>query len=231
MQITFIIGNGFDVGAGYHTQYSDFYTNLLAGPPVIPSDKPHVAAIIDSIRQDQAHGRKFWSDLEWGLGQFTNEFSGGNYRRLLKKHASGNGPDGVNAFLDCAEYVTKELRTFLSDKTKTFDCSALNSTDLAAAERIFAKFHQESAVRAHLNPIIQAKINEDWKLNFISFNYTPVLKGYLSRLSALSKSSTLHPSGKKKLIFGPVIGKLLRRVCDKTLTCATSSSSPLLLTI
>lgn len=61
MNITFFIGNGFDLNLGFHTRYSDFYSYYTKK---YPNDL--LAKDIDANKAD-------WSDLEIGLGEFLKD--------------------------------------------------------------------------------------------------------------------------------------------------------------
>ena len=62
MDITFFIGNGFDLKIGLKTKYSDFYNYLHE----IKSDSD-LYKCIDADKDA-------WSDCEFGLGQHTKKF-------------------------------------------------------------------------------------------------------------------------------------------------------------
>lgn len=83
MKVTFMVGNGFDLGAGYRTSYSDFYGAL---PALIdgPRDRPYGDIVRQAIKVDQIKGREYWRDFELGLGHFTDMFSGDNFASLIR---------------------------------------------------------------------------------------------------------------------------------------------------
>lgn len=61
MNVTYIIGNGFDLNLGLKTGYQDFYDYYIE----VPSPNAHVELLKNTIKQE---GYELWSDLEVGLG-------------------------------------------------------------------------------------------------------------------------------------------------------------------
>ena len=68
MNILFLIGNGFDINLGLPTDYQSFYDFYLKQK----SDSEAVSKMKQYLAQERYES---WSDLEWGLGQYTAEVS------------------------------------------------------------------------------------------------------------------------------------------------------------
>ena len=68
MNITYIIGNGFDRNLGLKTSYTDFYKYYER----IDSPNDDVQSLKNEIKKDE---NKLWSDLELALGQYTAKVS------------------------------------------------------------------------------------------------------------------------------------------------------------
>lgn len=67
MNITFMIGNGFDVGMGLHTKYAEFYPYFTDY-----CDKDNM--LKEQIEKDEESGKyEKWADLEVAIGRFTTE--------------------------------------------------------------------------------------------------------------------------------------------------------------
>ena len=77
MNITFLVGNGFDLSAGLRTAYRDFYDWYCAQP----SGNLDIQMFKNGIRDDVLHGGETWANFELGLGQYAAHFSG---ERLVK---------------------------------------------------------------------------------------------------------------------------------------------------
>lgn len=67
MNVTYIIGNGFDLNLGLETGYQAFYNYYIK----VPSPNSQVKLLKDSIEQD---GYELWSDLEIGLGKISAKY-------------------------------------------------------------------------------------------------------------------------------------------------------------
>ena len=87
MNVTLIIGNGFDLNMGLPTSYSDFYHYYLK------VDSP--VSGTDFIKQKIKDAPENWADLEKNLGDITVEYSDnvmefdavfGNVRNELEKY-------------------------------------------------------------------------------------------------------------------------------------------------
>ena len=61
MKITFLIGNGFDLGVGLKTRYSDFVPYYLS----LPDNDPDIIAFKSIIESD----KETWADAELALGK------------------------------------------------------------------------------------------------------------------------------------------------------------------
>jgi hypothetical protein len=70
MDITFLVGNGFDIAAGIKTSYRDFY-NWYCNQP---SASPCIEHFKREIQDDVKKGGENWSDFEIGLGKYTSRF-------------------------------------------------------------------------------------------------------------------------------------------------------------
>ena len=70
MNITYIIGNGFDLTLGLPTSYKHFYRYYKGLDPT--KDSKLIHELKDDIRQ---YEEKNWSDLEAGLGKFTTHIN------------------------------------------------------------------------------------------------------------------------------------------------------------
>ncbi|MGN0595206.1 MAG: AbiH family protein [Hominimerdicola sp.] len=149
MNITFFIGNGFDLNLGLKTKYKDFYNYY--------QEQESNSMILQSIKNDY----ELWSDLELGLGKFTQQMS----------------KNDINGFLDekavleyhLSRYLQKEiekvkLNNSLSEKFKT---QILN---------FYNDFNKDEI--AYFKNMIN-NTNESIHYSFISFNYTDVLDQFV----------------------------------------------------
>ena len=68
MNITYLIGNGFDKNLGLHTGYQDFYKYYLKLP------REDLPKIVSQFREDLDAAIEDWSDLELSLGRYLKRF-------------------------------------------------------------------------------------------------------------------------------------------------------------
>jgi len=92
MNITFLIGNGFDLNLKLKTRYSDFYEYYIENDPNDLLSK--------SIKSDY----EMWSDLELGIGKFLETIDEGQ----------------VEEFLDSKRTLERMLSEYLALESKRF---------------------------------------------------------------------------------------------------------------
>lgn len=103
MNITFLIGNGFDLNINMKTRYSNFYDYYLK----INHDNP----LIQKLKKDL----KNWSDLEFALGQYTSNFQNFDEVEIIYE----------NICEELAQYLNEEENKYsienLNPQTFTYD--------------------------------------------------------------------------------------------------------------
>lgn len=154
MNITFLIGNGFDLNIGLRTQYTDFfprYVNLET------KDK-----LLREFRHNINSEAKLWSSAEMAFGQYTKNF------------AYGKGE--VENFVACHEDFCTHLAKYLEEQESRIDYD--NLQDKLATGFVRGIQNITSGFRTEQRDIIQKSMNSvggGYQYNFISFNYTRVL--------------------------------------------------------
>lgn len=88
MNLTFFIGNGFDINMGLNTKYEQFYTYFIEH-----AKDNKIAAEIENKSQD-------WSDFELALGKYAGKLDKKEYKAFAK--------DKMEAEMLLAEYINKE---------------------------------------------------------------------------------------------------------------------------
>ena len=167
MNITFLIGNGFDLNLKLNTRYSDFYKYYIENDPKDLLSK--------SIKNDY----EMWSDLEIGLGEFLKDIDENQIEEFLDSKST------LERML--SEYLTLENnRVHIKDEkaiAEEFKKKVLNfSYDFNALDK--DHYHQ-------LIGSTKAQIN----YNFITFNYTSVLDTIVSATQKNCKPFGNHISG------------------------------------
>ena len=93
MNLTFLIGNGFDINLGLPTTYSDFLE--------YHASQGFTDMISTSMREDLC----LWSDVEIGLGDFTKNVASGDIEPFLD--AKDNLDRSLIEYLKsiCSKYI------------------------------------------------------------------------------------------------------------------------------
>ena len=123
MQITFLVGNGFDIAAGLDTSYAAFYRWYCQQP----SPKKHIERFKREIADDVRTGGKNWADFEIGLGQYTSHFT--------VNHAA--------RFLECYEDAHEMIVKFLELQKDAFDLDHISEEALAFFKDGLLRFYQD----------------------------------------------------------------------------------------
>lgn len=147
MNITFLIGNGFDLNLELNTHYSDFYKYYIENDPKDLLSK--------SIKEDY----EMWSDLEVGLGEFLENID----------------ESQIDEFLDSKstlERMLSEYLTFESQRIKIKDEKALGEEFREKIINFFSDFN--TLDKEHYHKVMKTT-TEQINYSFITFNYTNVL--------------------------------------------------------
>lgn len=149
MNITFFIGNGFDINIGLATQYSQFYPYFINNA----SDKNMIRSWLDG-------NEKLWSDLEEKLGQEICKIPEGQLEQFY------DDKDELDRLL--IEYLEKQQEKYRLEEPelikKEFSKSMLS-------------FFNELPVQdvASVKKTMEVYKDEDFIYSFITFNYTNIL--------------------------------------------------------
>ena len=154
MNITYLIGNGFDVNLGLKTRYTDFYGRYFEENQY--TDNDCIKGFIDKIKSDYEN----WSDFE---AAFAEQFEG---TQIEAGQILSNFCDLFTEYLmeECekcdyssSEKITEELRKFLVDPFP------------------FLEEKDSQTLKSFYN----AHIREDTHYRFVNFNYTDTLEKLL----------------------------------------------------
>ena len=145
MNITFMIGNGFDLQLGLKTRYIDFYNYYIA--------KNNNDMIAKSINENY----DLWSDLEVGLGEFTSTLSNND----------------IESFLDSKRNLEKHLISYLRNEENSYIVD--NNAAKAFRNGIISlSNYLPDNIKNRYNRMISL-LGNSFSYKFISFNYTKVL--------------------------------------------------------
>lgn len=160
MNITYLIGNGFDIKLGLRNRYIDFYKSYVAMPsesdPLVV--KTFKAEINDFIKKElnKEDTEVDWRDLEVALGKYTSKVSLEEFETL---------------YFDIIEH----LKSYLTAEYEYFDARYIQSEDFLKylADPITTFFNNDQ--QRVLYQYVRSFSNED-VINIINFNYTPTLE-------------------------------------------------------
>ncbi len=164
MNITFMIGNGFDLNLGLRTSYKDFYKYYIEQEP---ND-----LIAKSIRNDY----KLWADLELGLGEFLENIE----------------ENQINDFLNSKALLEKHLIEYLkieNNKLVIKDEQALSEELKTKIPNFFQEFSLKEL--QHYQNFVSGIENKIF-YKFISFNYTTTLDSIIHTTIKHSKPFSTH---------------------------------------
>ncbi len=166
MNITFMIGNGFDLNIGLNTQYKDFYPHYIKNNPD------------DMIAKSINENTDKWSDLELALGEFVENIS----------------DDEIDSFFDSKELLEQCLTEYLKEQENSIDWKSCNGIGDEFQSNIikFYKFFGEQE-KISYNALI-AKTNRTINYKLITFNYTNILEKLVKETDKFAPFTT-HKSG------------------------------------
>jgi len=179
MNITFLIGNGFDRNLGLFTAYSDFI-----------KEYKKIDGATDTLQKLNKHikeNEETWSVAEVALGQFTEEFEQGE----------------AEQFSECQADFCEHLALYLKEQEKrvNYEFSAENiKTSFKRLNEIINNFPtQEKSV---LNEVYQRRLNEIRVFNFVCFNYTGTLDKCLEIVNQAPDVLGSHTYNQRNLNHG-----------------------------
>lgn len=173
MNITFLIGNGFDIGVGLQSKYKDFYPVYYEKSRNKPGD---IKKLSDEIAQDYEN----WADFEMALGEYTNQFN----------------TETKNIFVEQIKDFEKEFVQYLKEKEDriSYDANQIVDVMLKALLEYYSMDNLPLISNEILNNIYKNHTLDNHVYNFINFNYTSVLEKFLNTIAdkIVNKRKTSH---------------------------------------
>lgn len=162
-EITFIIGNGFDLSCGLKTSYSDIYAGYING---VEGVSKVVEAFQKELREHQEKGSDTtwsrWSDFEMGLADYAKEL-----------HSE-------KELLECLEDFTWYIQSHLKLQEDSFIQQLKMSEDwkkavLSEVDDSLISFFEKLPENNSIHLFNSADNVGGLKYNFLTFNYTSIL--------------------------------------------------------
>lgn len=154
MQLTFILGNGFDKAIKMKTGYGDFYRWYM----VQPNESEDIALIKKEIKTHLDEEDGTWADFELAIGQLTNVIT------------------DKSRFIETFQYARLSLIRYLTEeyeKSKSENKDFLKSATYCLVElsqKISDDFPEDRKQLFRVTKEVKTTFN------CITFNYTPVLR-------------------------------------------------------
>ena len=170
MNVTFLIGNGFDINIGLNTRFRDFlkiYLKSKNSDPRIVKFKKDINLDLDA-----------WSDFETQMGKYTEKFS----------------IDTMDDFIYCLDDFRSELIEHLKKQEKQIDFDYLSNNIVKIFRESIINFksvfpeESKSRIRSLYNAFQYGVYN----YNFILFNYTYVLDKCINILKGITPPLSNH---------------------------------------
>lgn len=195
MQITFLIGNGFDIGIGLKTRYEDFYEKYCS---VIESDNDNIRNFKKMLqRRELEHEIIDWADFEIAFGNHSEDFKIEEKELYIERFE--DFVSNFNTYLENEETAveyTDEKAIAQKMETAITTCYYIRRKDKEEIEEIYKRF---------TDPQIY---------NFVSFNYTRSVDNCASILANSLKSDGKKRVGKIAHIHGYIDQNMIMGVND-----------------
>ena len=176
LNITYLLGNGYDLQLGLKTAYSDFYEHLKNNK----SEEFENNSIFQEIANDKIG---FWSDFELALGKFTEEIQSGD-------------ENVTDTFSKEVDNLGRELADYLKFEEKKLDVS-INSSSLSTFDKNLIVGNLKEKEQEDITKLLTSNSFNKVNFNFVSFNYTKSIDKYVHALryynnSFLNKECTIN---------------------------------------
>lgn len=149
MNVTFLIGNGFDRNLGLDTTYSDFIK--------VYKESDANTQALKNFRSFITENEELWSSAELAFGKYTGEFGGGEGER----------------FSECQDDFCQNLALYLKEQELRIDYSTNKDAIFKAfshLNNITSSFPTQE--RAVLDGVYKNCVSEGISFNFICYNYS-----------------------------------------------------------
>lgn len=164
MNITFLIGNGFDIGVGMKSKFKDFFPIYQ----VLSKSKPsRIRQLAEEIGEDY----DTWADFEAALGMYTAKFS----------------KENKQDFIDQLKDFEREFVQYLKEQEEALcfdDSDAISNVMLGALKEYYKNDNLPIESAQIISGIYSNRARESRVYNFVDFNYTEVLENCLKTIKS-----------------------------------------------
>ncbi len=200
MRITFLIGNGFDIGLNMPTRYEDFYKHYCKIRDGENGDTVNIIQFKAMLKdRDDDKKKKIidWADFEKAFGEHSSELTSARKADYLARF--DDFVERFNAYLEIVESCT--------------DCS--NSEEIGKAMDAAVKTYKHIR-RADENTIDEflKKFSSERTYNFVCFNYTKSLDQCIGALRGALRNDNQRRVGSIIHIHGYIETNMIVGVND-----------------
>lgn len=184
VEITFLIGNGFDVGVGMHSKFSDYFP-IFCNDPKLSDEGRALAKAIEANEDD-------WSYFEKQMGVYAEKFTVNTRKSMINQIR-----EFVQGFM---KYLEKEEQSLdFSDRKQVSDVMI----------RGLMSFYSRDNLQIQSSDVIGRKFKnrskEAHNYNFVCFNYTDVLENCLDTIENKTVTIRKEVDGAHKDTIGKVV--------------------------
>ncbi|MDD4312530.1 MAG: AbiH family protein, partial [Eubacteriales bacterium] len=150
MNVTFFIGNGFDLACGLNTSYTDFLSYYLN----VKNKSDNIKFFKDNIAQNL----NTWADAEFAFGQYTERYR----------------VDDVMAFRECYDDFINHLSAYLGEQEKRINVQNLPREAFSAFEHglLYFDYYLPEESKEKLIDLYNHSLIDERVFNILTFNYT-----------------------------------------------------------
>lgn len=177
MNVTFLIGNGFDLACGLKSSYPDVYEEYIK--------QPSQSQVVEKFKEDLVANKTKekwgnWSDFEMGMAEYAKNFNNekeliecvSDFKTFLEKHLAQEEKKFLTEYEIIEKHYGQALKRYIQNSVYDF------------YKGITKKI--ESEIEDFGDSVM-------WAYNFINFNYTGVLKKVISdNIFTQSKIFNIH---------------------------------------
>ncbi len=185
MNITFLIGNGFDLGVGLKTSYNDMYQSYIK--------KPSNSETIKAFKMDLSRRKPYdkWSDFEMGMAEYAQKLS--------------SEYELIECVRDFKSHMVEHLRKENEKITSIIPRILMIQELKAELNRTKAFFYKELTPNI-ANQIDDLVSNDMVEYNYIVFNYTTILE-FIFRFTSTKDADDnpplhIHGSLERDVVLG-----------------------------
>lgn len=186
MNVTFLIGNGFDLACGLNTSYSNFI-GYYSG---LPSRNENIA----KFKTEISSNKETWADAEYAFGQYTQKFNA----------------DETGSFQECLDDFINEMGKYLIEQERRLENLNFKKEGISRFGNGLLQFKEylpESSMKV-INNVLDSNNAKRRDINVIVFNYTNIFEKLVSKLC----DSYMRYLGPSKTSSGPDAANYLGNV-------------------